>query len=57
MCGQQATCGSADAEHRRDDADPKVIGVRAKNVFAINNDVFADRIAIQEWQQQQGLVQ
>jgi hypothetical protein len=47
----------------RDDADPKVIGDRAKCVFAINNDIFrlnnvyADRIAIQGWQRQQGLEQ
>ena len=47
----------------RDDADPKVIGDRAKCVFAINNDVFrlnnvhTDRITIQGWQRQQGLEQ
>ena len=46
-----------------DDADPKVIGDRSKCVFAIKNDishlnnVHTDRIAIQEWQQQQGLEQ
>ena len=44
-----------------DDADPKVIGDRAKCVFAINNDIFrlnnvhTDRITIQGWQRQQGL--
>ena len=43
----------------RDDADPKVIGDRAKCVFAINNDIFrlnnvhTDRITIQGWQRQQ----
>ena len=43
-----------------DDANPKVIGDRSKCVFAIKNDIFhlnnvhTDRIAIQEWQQQQG---
>jgi hypothetical protein len=42
------------------DADPKVIGDRAKCVFAINNDIFhlnnvhIDRITIQGWQRQQG---
>ena len=47
----------------RDDADPKVIGDRAKCVFAINNDIFrlnnvhTDRITIQGWQRQQGLEQ
>jgi hypothetical protein len=47
----------------RDDADPKVIGDRAKCVFAVNNDIFrlnnvyTDRIAIQGWQRQQGLEQ
>ena len=46
-----------------DDADPKVIGDRAKCVFAINNDIFrlnnvhTDRITIQGWQRQQGLEQ
>jgi hypothetical protein len=42
-----------------DDADPKVIGERAKCVFAINglNNVHTDRIAIQGWQRQQGLEQ
>jgi hypothetical protein len=46
-----------------DDADPKVIGDRAKCVFAIKNDIFrlnnvyTDRITIQGWQQQQGLEQ
>ena len=46
-----------------DDAGPKVIGDRAKCVFAINNDIFhlnevhTDRIAIQGWQRQQGLEQ
>ena len=46
-----------------DDANPKVIGDRSKCIFAIKNDIFrlnnvhADRIAIQEWQQQQGLEQ
>ena len=43
--------------------DPKVIGDRAKCVFAINNDIFrlnnvhTDRITIQGWQRQQGLEQ
>jgi hypothetical protein len=38
-----------------DDADPKIIGDRAKCVFAINNDIFrlnnvhTDRITIQGW--------
>ena len=46
-----------------DDAAPKVIGNRAKCVFAINNDIFhlnnvhIDRLAIQGWQRQQGLEQ
>jgi hypothetical protein len=46
-----------------DDVDPKVIGDRAKCVFAIKNDIFylnnvhTDRITIQEWQQKQGLEQ
>jgi len=46
-----------------DDADPKVVGDRAKCVFAINNDLFrlnnvyTDRLAIQGWQPQQGLEQ
>jgi hypothetical protein len=46
-----------------DDANPKVIGDRAKCVFAINNDIFhlnnvhTDRITIQGWQRQQGLEQ
>ena len=46
-----------------DDAAPKVIGNRAKCVFAINNDIFQlnnvhiDRLAIQGWQRQQGLEQ
>jgi len=46
-----------------DDAAPKVIGNRAKYVFAINNDIFhlnnvhIDRLAIQGWQRQQGLEQ
>ena len=46
-----------------DNADPKVIGDRAKCVFAINNDIFhlnnvyPDRLAIQGWQRQQGLEQ
>jgi hypothetical protein len=47
----------------RDDVDVKVIGDRAKCVFAINNDIFhlnnvhIDRLAIQGWQRQQGLEQ
>ena len=46
-----------------DDAGAKVIGDRAKCVFAINNDIFhlnkvhTDRITIQGWQRQQGLEQ
>ena len=46
-----------------DNADLKVIGNRAKCVFAINNDIFhlnnvhTDRIAIQGWQRQQVLEQ
>jgi hypothetical protein len=46
-----------------DDADPKVIGDRAKCVFAIKNDIFhlnnvhTDRITIQGWQRQEGLEQ
>ena len=46
-----------------DDADPRVIGDRAKCVFAIKNDIFrlnnvhTDRITIQGWQRQQGLEQ
>lgn len=46
-----------------DDADPKVIGDRAKCVFAINNDIFrlnnvrTDQIAIQGWERQHGLEQ
>ena len=46
-----------------DDAAPRVIGNRAKCVFAINNDIFhlnnvhIDRLAIQGWQRQQGLEQ
>ena len=46
-----------------DDADPRVIGDRAKSVFAIKNDIFrlnnvhTDRITIQGWQRQQGLEQ
>jgi len=46
-----------------DNADLKVIGDRAKCVFAIKNDIFrlnnvhTDRITIQGWQRQQGLEQ
>jgi hypothetical protein len=46
-----------------DHADPKMIGDRAKCVFAIKNDILhlnnvhTDRIAIHRWQRQQGLEQ